>query len=91
MNNALTVHRMLLESGIRHEIVQLPRTITSADQLPAVLALPARRCLAVRVYEADGGHAAIIVRPDWPSRPGSSGRSPGGGTSALPTKTRSAP
>jgi prolyl-tRNA editing enzyme YbaK/EbsC (Cys-tRNA(Pro) deacylase) len=64
MNNALTVHRMLLESGIRHEIVQLPRTITSADQLPAVLALPARRCLAVRVYEADGGHAAIIVRPD---------------------------
>ncbi len=64
MNNALTLHCMLLESGIRHEIVQLPRTITSADQLPAVLALPARRCLAVRVYEVDDGHAAIIVPPD---------------------------
>lgn len=64
MNNALTLHCMLLESGIRHEIVQLPRTITSADQLPAALALPARRCLAVRVYQVDGGHAAIIVPPD---------------------------
>lgn len=64
MINALTLHRMLLESGIRHEIVQLPRRITSADQLPAALALPSRSCLAVRVYEVDDGHAAIIVRPD---------------------------
>src|SRR5436305_8134422 len=64
MNNVLTVHRVLLENGVRHEIVQLPQTITSADQLPAVLALPAERCLAVRVYEVDGRHAAIIVPPD---------------------------
>jgi prolyl-tRNA editing enzyme YbaK/EbsC (Cys-tRNA(Pro) deacylase) len=64
MNNVLTVHRTLLENGVRHEIVQLPQTITSADQLPAVLALPPRRCLAVRVYEVDGGHVAIIVAAD---------------------------
>ena len=64
MNNVLTLHRMLLENDIRHEIVQLPRTITSADQLPAVLALPARRCLAVRVYEVDDQYAAIIIQPD---------------------------
>ncbi len=64
MNNVLTLHRMLLENDIQHEIVQLPRTITSADQLPAVLALPPSRCLAVRVYEVDDQHAAIITRPD---------------------------
>lgn len=64
MNNVLTLHRVLLENDIRHEIVQLPATITSADQLPAVLALPAGRCLAVRVYEVDDQYAAIIVPPD---------------------------
>jgi prolyl-tRNA editing enzyme YbaK/EbsC (Cys-tRNA(Pro) deacylase) len=63
MNNVLTLHRMLLENDIRHEIVQLPRTITSADQLPAILALPAERCLVVRVYDTDDQHAAVIVRP----------------------------
>ena len=35
MNNVLTVHCTLLEKGVRHEIVQLPQTVTSADQLPA--------------------------------------------------------
>ena len=64
MNNVLTVHCTLLENGIRHEIVQLPQTITSADQLPAALALPPRRCLAVRVYEVDDRYVAIIVPAD---------------------------
>jgi prolyl-tRNA editing enzyme YbaK/EbsC (Cys-tRNA(Pro) deacylase) len=64
MNNVLTVHRVLLENGVRHEIVQLPQTITSADQLPAVLALPPERCLVVRVYQVDDRHAAVIVPPD---------------------------
>jgi prolyl-tRNA editing enzyme YbaK/EbsC (Cys-tRNA(Pro) deacylase) len=62
MNDALTLHRILLENDVRHEIVQLPRTITSADQLADVLALPARRCLAVRVFQVDDGPAAFIVR-----------------------------
>lgn len=64
MNNVLTVHRVLLENGVQHEIVQLPQTITSADQLPAALALPPQRCLAVRVYEVDDRHVAIIVPAD---------------------------
>jgi prolyl-tRNA editing enzyme YbaK/EbsC (Cys-tRNA(Pro) deacylase) len=64
VNNALTLHRILLEHDVRHEIVQLPRRVTSVAQLPAVLALPASRCLAVRVYEVDGQHAAIIVQAD---------------------------
>jgi prolyl-tRNA editing enzyme YbaK/EbsC (Cys-tRNA(Pro) deacylase) len=64
MNNVLTVHCTLLENGVRHEIVQLPRTITSADQLPAALALPPERCLAVRVYEVDDRYVAIIVPAD---------------------------
>jgi prolyl-tRNA editing enzyme YbaK/EbsC (Cys-tRNA(Pro) deacylase) len=64
MNNVLTVHRTLLENGVRHEIVQLPQTITSADQLPAALALPPRRCLAVRVYEVDDRYVATIVPAD---------------------------
>jgi prolyl-tRNA editing enzyme YbaK/EbsC (Cys-tRNA(Pro) deacylase) len=64
VNNVLTVHCMLLEHGVQHEIVQLPGTITSADQLPAALALPPRRCLAVRVYEVDDRYIAIIVPAD---------------------------
>jgi prolyl-tRNA editing enzyme YbaK/EbsC (Cys-tRNA(Pro) deacylase) len=64
MNNVLTVHRMLLENGLQHEIVQLPQTITSADQLPAALALPPQRCLAVRVYQVDDRYVAIIVPAD---------------------------
>jgi len=64
MHNVLTVHRTLLENGLRHEIVQLPRTIASADQLPAALELPPRRCLAVRVYEVDDQYVAIIVPAD---------------------------
>lgn len=64
MNNVLTVHRALLEKGVQHEIVQLPQTITSADQLPAALALPPRRCLAVRVYGVDDRYVAVIVAAD---------------------------
>jgi prolyl-tRNA editing enzyme YbaK/EbsC (Cys-tRNA(Pro) deacylase) len=64
VNNVLTLHRILLEHDVRHEIVQLPRRITSVVQLPAVLALPASRCLAVRVYEVDDQYAAIIVQAD---------------------------
>jgi prolyl-tRNA editing enzyme YbaK/EbsC (Cys-tRNA(Pro) deacylase) len=64
MNNVLTVHCTLLEKGIQHEIVQLPQTITSADQLPAALALPPPRCLAVRVYGVDDRYVAVIVAAD---------------------------
>ena len=65
MMDALTLHRLLLDSGVRHEIVQLPRAVSSADQLPTVLELPSRRCLAVRMYEAGGTLIAAVV---WAGR-----------------------
>jgi hypothetical protein len=65
MNNALTLHRMLLEKDIPHEIVRLPRRISSADQLPAALGLPAKRCLdnaddATIVYTVTGESGAAL-------------------------------
>lgn len=72
MMDALTLHRLLLDSGVRHEIIHLQGSISSADQLPTVLGLPSRRCLAVRLYEAGGpgagqepGLVAVIV---WAGR-----------------------
>jgi|SRR6266566_3426237 len=62
MINALTLHHLLIESGTHHEIVHLPRAISAADQLPEVLRLPARRCLAVRMYDVDGVLTAVVVR-----------------------------
>jgi prolyl-tRNA editing enzyme YbaK/EbsC (Cys-tRNA(Pro) deacylase) len=70
MMDALTLHRLLLDSGVRHEIVHLSSAISSADQLPAVLGLPSRRCVAVRLYQAGGageepGLFAVVV---WAGR-----------------------
>jgi prolyl-tRNA editing enzyme YbaK/EbsC (Cys-tRNA(Pro) deacylase) len=50
MKDALTIHRMLLERETLHEIVRLPRAIANADELPKALGLPAKHCLATRVY-----------------------------------------
>ena len=54
MMDALTLHRLLLDCSVHHEIIHLHSSISSADQLPTVLELPSKRCLAVRMYEADG-------------------------------------
>lgn len=61
MMDALTLHNLLVESGMRHEIVHLPRAIGVADQLPERLRLPSRRCLAVRMYDVAGVLTAVIV------------------------------
>jgi prolyl-tRNA editing enzyme YbaK/EbsC (Cys-tRNA(Pro) deacylase) len=53
MKDALAIHRMLLERETLHEIVRLPRAISNADELPKALGLPAKHCLATRVYEVD--------------------------------------
>jgi prolyl-tRNA editing enzyme YbaK/EbsC (Cys-tRNA(Pro) deacylase) len=68
MKDALSLHRLLLERQTAHEIVRLPCAITSADQLPKVLGLPADRCLCTRVY-ADGTRclaAVIVTAGTWP-------------------------
>jgi Cys-tRNA(Pro)/Cys-tRNA(Cys) deacylase len=70
MINALTLHHLLIESGTHHEIVHLPRAISSADQLPEVLRLPARRCLAVRLYDVGGVLTAVIVHAGSTPAPG---------------------
>lgn len=54
MKDALAIHRSLLEHERPHEIVRLRRAITSADELPEALSLPAECCLAVRVFRVDG-------------------------------------
>ena len=68
MKDALSLHRLLLEQQTAHEIVHLPRAITSADELPEVLGLPPDRCLCTRVYtDAAGRLAAVIVTAGtWP-------------------------
>ncbi len=70
MMDALTLHHLLVESGTRHEIVHLPRAISSADQLPDVLRLPPSRCLAVRMYDAGGVLTAVIVHAGCHPSPG---------------------
>jgi Cys-tRNA(Pro)/Cys-tRNA(Cys) deacylase len=72
MKDALSIHHLLLERQTAHEIVRLPRHITSADELPEVLGLPARRCLCTRMYAdrvlTTGNLAAVIVAAGtWPS------------------------
>jgi len=61
VNDALAIHRDLLTRGVAHEIVRLRRVILSADDLPDALDLPAERCVAVRMYEADHRLAAACV------------------------------
>jgi prolyl-tRNA editing enzyme YbaK/EbsC (Cys-tRNA(Pro) deacylase) len=68
MKDALSLHRLLLERQTAHEIVRLPRGITSADELPDVLGLPPDRCLCTRVY-ADRARrlaAVIVTAGTWP-------------------------
>lgn len=63
MKDALSIHRLLLERQTTHEIVRLRRPITSADELPEVLDLPAMRCLCTRLYvhQESGQLTAVIV------------------------------
>jgi prolyl-tRNA editing enzyme YbaK/EbsC (Cys-tRNA(Pro) deacylase) len=67
MKDALAIHRALLEWETLHEIVRLPVAMTTADELPKALGLPAERCLVTRVYACEGGRrgrrllAGVIV------------------------------
>lgn len=64
MKDALSIHRLLLEHQTTHEIVRLPRPITTADELPEVLGLPARRCLSTRVFAhrvLDHHHLTAVI------------------------------
>lgn len=72
MKNALSIHRLLLERQTAHEIVRLPRLITSGDDLPDVLGLPPDRCLCTRLYSGRTSRtsrvgAMIVMAGTWPS------------------------
>jgi prolyl-tRNA editing enzyme YbaK/EbsC (Cys-tRNA(Pro) deacylase) len=76
MKDALSIHQLLLERQMTHEIVRLPRLITSADELPDVLGLPPGRCLCTRVYAGPAPcriAAMIVVAGTWPSLHGVAG------------------
>ncbi|HZE32527.1 MAG TPA: YbaK/EbsC family protein [Actinoallomurus sp.] len=71
MKDALSLHRLLLERQTVHEIVRLPRGISSADELPEVLDLPPRRCLCTRLYARPVEclvAAAIVPAGTWPAQ-----------------------
>ncbi|SDQ63691.1 aminoacyl-tRNA deacylase [Thermostaphylospora chromogena] len=53
MKDALAIHRWLLAHQVHHEIVRLPRTLTSARNLPEVLRIDPADCLEVSVFEVD--------------------------------------
>lgn len=61
MKGALDIHRELLGRDIPHEIVRLPRVVLQADEIPDALGLSASRCVAVRMYVADGDLVAVAV------------------------------
>jgi prolyl-tRNA editing enzyme YbaK/EbsC (Cys-tRNA(Pro) deacylase) len=71
MKDALSLHRLLLERQTDHEIIRLPRGISSADELPEVLDLPPGRCLCTRLYARPKEYllaAAIVAAGTWPAQ-----------------------
>lgn len=70
MKDALDVHRSLLAREVPHEIVRLPRPVTTADEIPAASGLPAERCVTVRIYHADDRIVATLVRAGELPHPG---------------------
>jgi prolyl-tRNA editing enzyme YbaK/EbsC (Cys-tRNA(Pro) deacylase) len=70
MKDALDVHRSLLAREIPHEVVRLPKPVSSADEIPDALGLAPQRCVAVRMYLADDRPVAVIVRAGTIPHPG---------------------
>lgn len=68
MRGPLDIHRDLLAAQVSHEMVHLPRTVSTPDDLPEVLALPARSCVAMRFYRLTDGSllAAAVPAGQWP-------------------------
>ncbi|MFI6787829.1 YbaK/EbsC family protein [Nonomuraea sp. NPDC050383] len=77
MKDALAIHRWLLAHQVHHEIVRLPRPITTADELPETISAAPERCVAVTVFEATTrlGHevVAVVSSVAAPPRPGAVG------------------
>ena len=59
VRSALDVHQRLLARGVRHDVVRLPRLATGADELPHVLGVDRRDCVAVRCYRVEGARSPV--------------------------------
>ena len=59
MKTAMDVHRYLLDRGVVHEIVRLPRPVLQAEDLPRALGVPADQCMTVRIYVAGTRTVAV--------------------------------
>ncbi|MFC7387392.1 aminoacyl-tRNA deacylase [Sphaerisporangium rhizosphaerae] len=77
MKDALAIHRRLLSHQIHHEIVRLPRALTCADDLPAILHVDPASCIRVTVYEVTTRNqrepVAVVTTVASPPRPGAVG------------------
>ncbi|MEU6737646.1 aminoacyl-tRNA deacylase [Streptosporangium sandarakinum] len=51
MKDALAIHRWLLAHQVHHEIVRLPRAMTSVRELPDLLSVSPATCVEVTVFE----------------------------------------
>ncbi|GGL01400.1 hypothetical protein Sme01_41590 [Sphaerisporangium melleum] len=73
MKDALAIHRWLLSHQIHHEIVRLPRALTCADDLPAILHAEPAACIRVTVFEVTArvsrDPVAVITTVASPPRP----------------------
>ena len=61
MRGPLDVHRRLLGDDVPHEIVQLPRRITIAAELPDALGVPASACAIAHLVVADGRPHVLVL------------------------------
>ncbi|MEO3805506.1 YbaK/EbsC family protein [Nonomuraea sp. B1E8] len=78
MKDALAIHRWLLAHQVHHEIVRLPRPMTSAEELPKAVSEAPERCLMVTVFEVAtrvGREVVVAVTSPvaLPPRPGAVG------------------
>jgi prolyl-tRNA editing enzyme YbaK/EbsC (Cys-tRNA(Pro) deacylase) len=77
MKDALAIHRWLLSHQTHHEIVRLPRALTCADDLPAILHVDPAWCVRVTVFEVTTRSSrtpvAVVTSVAEPPRPGAVG------------------
>lgn len=84
VKDALDIHRELLSRDVPHEIIRLPRTIGSAEEIPEVTGLPASQCASVRFYLVNERTLVATLTPAGQApRPGAVLEAVGGVTVEL--------
>jgi prolyl-tRNA editing enzyme YbaK/EbsC (Cys-tRNA(Pro) deacylase) len=60
----LDVHRELLGASVEHEVVRLPRLVSTASELPEALGLSPRVCVRMTLFEAPAGLVGCALACD---------------------------